>query len=94
MKQVKTAFFCQGCGYQSAKWLGKCPSCNEWNQFAEEKISPDEKETLTPFGTPPLPINDIPIEETERIKTGVEEIDRVLGGGIVNGSVQRLCCRS
>ncbi|MDR2861127.1 MAG: DNA repair protein RadA [Syntrophobacterales bacterium] len=87
MKQTKTAFFCQSCGYQSGKWLGKCPACNEWNQFAEEKISSDEKGALTPFGTPPLSIHDIPIEETERIKTGVEEIDRVLGGGIVHGSV-------
>jgi len=87
MKQTKTAFFCQSCGYQSTKWLGKCPSCSEWNQFAEEKISPEEKATLAPFGVPPLPIHDIPIEETERIKTGMEEIDRVLGGGIVHGSV-------
>jgi len=88
MKQTKTAFLCQSCGYQSTKWLGKCPSCSEWNQFAEEQISSEEKEgNLTPFGTSPLPIHDIPIEETERIKTGMEEIDRVLGGGIVHGSI-------
>ena len=87
MKQTKTAFFCQNCGYQSTKWLGKCPSCNEWNQFVEEKISPEEKVVLAPFGAPPLPIHDIPIEETERVRTGMEEIDRVLGGGIVPGSV-------
>ena len=89
MKKIKTAFFCQNCGHQSPKWLGKCPSCDEWNRFAEEEIR-----AIDPAGPPgiqfneaPLPIDEIVADEKERMTTGIAEMDRVLGGGIVNGSV-------
>jgi len=89
LKKTKTAFFCQTCGYQSPKWLGKCPSCNEWNRFAEEEVrapSPDGPAGVR-FNEAPLPIDEIVANEKERVTTGIAEMDRVLGGGIVNGSV-------
>ena len=88
MKKSKTSFFCQHCGYMSPKWLGKCPSCNGWNCFAEELVSEPESggRDDMKFDGKPLPIEDIPAEEGERTLTGIAEIDRVLGGGIVNGS--------
>ena len=88
MKKSKTGFFCQHCGYMSPKWLGKCPSCNGWNCFAEELLSePDSGyRTEMKFDGKPIPIEEIPAQEGERIVTGIAEIDRVLGGGIVNGS--------
>lgn len=88
MKKSKTNFFCQHCGYMSPKWLGKCPSCSGWNCFAEELISRSDEGARADlrFDGKPLPINDIPAEEGKRISTGIVEIDRVLGGGIVGGS--------
>jgi len=89
LKKVKTMFFCQNCGHQSSKWLGKCPSCNEWNQFAEEEVRSVDSSLASeiPFNEAPLPIEDIVADEKERVSTGITEMDRVLGGGIVNGSV-------
>ena len=88
MKKSKTGFFCQHCGYLSPKWLGKCPSCNGWNCFAEELISEPESghRSEMNFDGKPIPIEEIPAQEGERTVTGIAEIDRVLGGGIVNGS--------
>jgi DNA repair protein RadA/Sms len=88
LKKVKTSFFCQHCGYMSPKWLGKCPSCSEWNCFAEELVSEPESGSRAEmqFDGKPLPIAEIPAEEGERTLTGLAEIDRVLGGGIVSGS--------
>lgn len=85
----KTVFFCKECGYESGKWLGKCPSCNNWNSFVEEKVlikkgsshtKPIEKSEVKK-------LNDIKIEDTLRIDTGFEELNRVLGGGLVYGSM-------
>jgi len=88
LKKSKTSFFCQHCGYMSPKWLGKCPSCNGWNCFAEELVSDSDSGSRAEmnFGGKPLPIEDIPAEEGQRMVTGIAEIDRVLGGGIVGGS--------
>ncbi len=88
MKKSKTSFFCQHCGYMSPKWLGKCPSCNGWNCFAEELVvEPDSSSRAEmKFDAKPLSMEDIPADEGERIVTGIAEIDRVLGGGIVGGS--------
>ncbi len=88
MKKSKTSFFCQHCGYMSPKWLGKCPSCNGWNCFAEELVSDSDSGSRAEmnFGGKPLPIEDISVEEGQRTVTGIAEIDRVLGGGIVGGS--------
>ena len=86
----KTMFFCQECGYESAKWLGQCPGCRKWNTFVEEKVTisakTKEKKT-TAGGNRPTRLFDISTKEEERIKTGIEELDRVLGGGIVKGSL-------
>jgi len=88
VKKIKTTFFCQNCGHQSAKWLGRCPSCGEWNQFVEEeeRAAPMEGSFNTGFNEEPLPIDAIPGDEQDRLRTGIAEIDRVLGGGIVGGS--------
>ena len=88
MKKSKTSFFCQHCDYMSPKWLGKCPSCNGWNCFAEELVSEPESggRAEMKFDGKPLPIEDIPAQEGQRTLTGIAEIDRVLGGGIVSGS--------
>jgi DNA repair protein RadA/Sms len=88
LKKNKTSFFYQHCGYMSPKWLGKCPSCNGWNCFAEELISDSDSSSRTEmkFDGKPLPIEDISVEEGNRTITGIAEIDRVLGGGIVGGS--------
>jgi DNA repair protein RadA/Sms len=88
LKKNKTGYFCQHCGFMSPKWLGRCPSCNGWNCFAEELISEpaDGFRADMAFDGKPMPIEEIPAREGERIVTGIAEIDRVLGGGIVNGS--------
>ena len=89
MKKSRTMFFCQNCGYQSSKWLGRCPSCEQWNQFVEEETGIMDSSLLSgiSFNESPLSIQEIVADEKERISTGFSEMDRVLGGGIVNGSV-------
>ena len=91
MAKAKTIFVCNSCGYESAKWLGKCPACNEWNTFYEEKVVKDsagsflsDKKTKS---AKPTKLNSVEGVETSRISTGVAELDRVLGGGIVKGSL-------
>ncbi|HPR28764.1 MAG TPA: DNA repair protein RadA, partial [Chitinophagales bacterium] len=91
--KAKTAFFCQECGFESPKWLGRCPSCQSWNTFTEEVISrPDEQEALWKDEdkrkpNTPVRLQDIQATEGKRIVTGDLELDRVLGGGIVPGSI-------
>jgi DNA repair protein RadA/Sms len=95
MSKVKKAFFCQNCGYESVKWLGQCPSCNQWNTFVEEII---QKETAKNNGwqqynetnertNKTIQLNEIKSSEEKRMMTADEELNRVLGGGIVPGSV-------
>lgn len=90
MKQ-KIKFICQNCGYSSLKWLGKCPSCSEWNTFMEEEEIPiskyDSITADTATKSVPQKLNEISESEGERIVTGTSELDRVLGGGIVKGSM-------
>ena len=85
----KTVFSCQHCGYQSPKWLGRCPDCNNWNSFAEEAYAaPRSKyKERTFFKDGPILLKDAPCEGVSRIKTDIQELDMVLGGGIVPGSV-------
>lgn len=89
--KTKTVFVCSGCGYESAKWLGKCPACNEWNTFYEEKMmkSSDRGGKGTTRSTPvaPMQLNQVEGKESVRIHTGLGELDRVLGGGLVKGSL-------
>lgn len=91
MAKSKTIFVCNECGYESAKWLGKCPACNAWNSFYEEKLVKEkdgsfisDKKTKS---SKPTTLNSIEGKETTRTSTGVGELDRVLGGGLVKGSL-------
>ncbi|MBI2967445.1 MAG: DNA repair protein RadA [Bacteroidetes bacterium] len=91
MSKVRTAFFCQNCGAQTSKWIGYCPACKQWNTYVEEIIEKSSSAsggiTGTSAGKKPSLISDISIQIHERILTGNNEFDRVLGGGIVPGSV-------
>ncbi len=90
MAQVKTIYICQECGAQSPKWMGKCLSCNGWNTFVEEVIEKKRagSSAATAFtGNQPLTLEEITTEKMERIQVGITEFDRVLGGGIVPGSM-------
>ena len=95
MSKTKTAFFCSSCGQESAKWVGKCPSCGEWNTFVEEIITKGNdkpKEEWKEYsrsnsGIKTISLKDVSSSEDERISTGDTELDRVLGGGIVPGSL-------
>ncbi len=91
MAKTKTIFVCNNCGYESAKWLGKCPACNEWNSLVEEKIQKSNDFTVgnneKKKNNKPMMLNSVEGKETSRVSTGYEELDRVLGGGIVKGSL-------
>ncbi|MDE5966257.1 MAG: DNA repair protein RadA [Lachnospiraceae bacterium] len=88
MAKNKTVFFCQECGYESAKWMGQCPSCKNWNTFVEEiKTAGTAKHTDSKSMQVPTSLFMVTSENTPRIGTGYEELDRVLGGGIVPGSL-------
>lgn len=88
MVKKKTIFICQQCGYQSPKWLGKCPSCNNWNSMIEE-LKPTKEACFSNLGFESMPksINDVRSGEHKRLDTGIMELNRVLGGGIVRGSI-------
>ena len=88
MAKAKTVFVCNNCGYESSKWLGKCPGCNEWNSFYEEKITKiSEKNGTKQQSKPPMLLKEVEKSENTRISTGFMELDRVLGGGLVVGSL-------
>ena len=92
MVKTKTTFFCQNCGTQYAKWLGQCKSCNEWNTIVEEIIQKEEKRnweqsSTTKKAKKALNIGEISLEEEDRISTNNQEFNRVLGGGLVKGSM-------
>ncbi len=91
MAKTKTTFFCQNCGYQASKWLGKCPACGEWNTFVEEVVSKaDDKKHGVKKGekkSKPVSVSQITAEKEDRIDTLNDELNRVLGGGLVRGSV-------
>ena len=96
MSKIKTAFFCQNCGYESAKWLGKCPSCQQWNTFVEELIEKDVKKSSSSdwkdynkngSSKKTIALHEIKTTDSPRITTNDSELNRVLGGGIVPGSI-------
>ncbi len=90
MAKLKTKWICQNCGYETAKYLGKCPDCGQWNTLVEEVfelISPSQAAKTVLNDTIPCLINDIEIDRSIRFTTGIEEFDRVLGGGLVQGSI-------
>lgn len=88
-----TVFYCQDCGYESSKWMGQCPGCRQWNTFVEEtlssagvKSSPGQRKQMKEKAEPCI-LSEITIREEDKILTGIGELDRVLGGGIVQGSL-------
>ena len=87
MAKKTTAFFCSECGYESAKWLGQCPSCREWNTFVEEPVTKTGRAVRITNTKKPSLLKDISTKEEARMTTGFGELDRVLGGGIVRGSL-------
>src|SRR4051794_34557374 len=96
MSKIRTAYFCQNCGYESAKWLGKCPSCQQWNSFVEELIQKETKKSATNdwqsyndngAAKKTQPLHEVKTKDTPRTLTSDPELNRVLGGGIVPGSI-------
>ena len=91
MAKSKTMYVCGECGYTTPKWLGKCPDCGKWNTFAEEVQQPEVEEKKLKRapgrGGMTLPIGEIPDEAAARMSSGIGELDRVLGGGVVEGSM-------
>lgn len=85
----KTVFFCKECGFESPKWLGQCPGCKEWNSFVEEPVvrKSSGKEQIRLERKKPSKLSEVSVTEEERTLTGIGELDRVLGGGIVSGSL-------
>ena len=91
-KAKKMVFFCQNCGYESAKWMGQCPGCREWNTFVEEPVPAKAESKGRAAGAggstaKPVPLSEIAVQKEDRMSTDIEELDRVLGGGIVPGSL-------
>ncbi len=93
-KKITTVFFCQECGYESSKWMGQCPGCKQWNTLVEEKVSVTgsgmggaSKTAAVREAPKPVAIGEVSLNDGERMMTGIEELDRVLGGGIMQGSL-------
>ena len=87
-KAKKSVYFCQNCGHEESKWLGQCPACKEWNTFVEEKVSPaSAKAVKEQKDAQVVTLSGIEADEDDRMDTGIEELNRVLGGGIVKGSL-------
>ncbi|UCF95564.1 MAG: DNA repair protein RadA [Desulfobacterales bacterium] len=87
----KTIFACQTCGYQTPKWMGKCPDCSAWGSFTEERLAAPPSRSSSPriaaSADTPVPIDSIDLEIENRLNTAIKEFDRVLGGGLVSGSL-------
>ncbi len=95
-KNRKSVFFCQNCGHEESKWLGQCPACGEWNTFVEERIDTGITKGTTASAravresvreASVVPLTDVTADDEARCRTGIRELDRVLGGGIVPGSL-------
>lgn len=89
-RRGRTVYICQNCGYQSAKWLGRCPECEQWSSFVEERPTTKSRRQLKGAegeATKPVAITQVSADEGERLATGISELDRVLGGGLVPGMV-------
>ena len=88
-KAKKSVFFCQNCGHEESKWLGQCPVCRQWNTFVEEKVTPvkGNGQTRSLQEAEVVTLASVRTDTEERTRTGIKELDRVLGGGIVPGSL-------
>ncbi|MBQ4283399.1 MAG: DNA repair protein RadA, partial [Lachnospira sp.] len=90
-----TAFFCKECGYETTKWFGQCPACKEWNTLVEEPVSKGKNvkgivnidARVSGNAQKPVKLSEISMESSDRTTTSMKELDRVLGGGIVAGSL-------
>ena len=91
MAKLQTKFVCQACAYESPRWIGKCPNCSEWNTFVEEMTAraqgKQRQSSLIKTATTIVPLAEVSIAEEPRVSSGIPEFDRVLGGGIVAGSL-------
>ena len=97
MAKDKTMYVCSNCGQESAKWIGKCPQCGEWNTFKEIRVAPENNNSFVSAlgrksngGHKPMLLKDISSQDEPRIDMGDEELNRVLGGGLVRGSITLL----
>ena len=88
MSKLQSKYVCQNCGYESPRWVGKCPNCSEWNTFVEELVQKvSARKIVKGTSIKATPLNEVDIVEDQRLTTSIDEFDRVLGGGIVLGSV-------
>ena len=89
MAKTKVVFFCKECGYESPKWLGRCPGCEAWNSFTEEKVIEKKDSTIRNqvVKSEVQKLSEIEVKDRARFDTGYDELNRVLGGGIVDGSL-------
>lgn len=88
--KTTTVFYCQNCGHESSKWMGQCPGCKEWNTFVEEVVSATSSKNISARAgvrVSPVTLSDVEITDEDRVPTHIGELDRVLGGGIVQGSL-------
>ena len=84
----KSVFFCTECGFEASKWMGQCPACKSWNTFSEEKVKVQKNKVINHSDRPaPTSISKVTVSEEIRLSTEIGELDRVLGGGIVKGSL-------
>ena len=89
-KGKKSVFFCQNCGHEESKWLGQCPMCKEWNTFVEEKVVTSRSSAAaksTSRRAEVVTLSSVSTKQDDRMKTQIDDLDRVLGGGIVPGSL-------
>ncbi len=89
MAKAKSVYFCQECGFESSKWMGQCPGCGQWNTFVEERVEPKRQAASVKQAqsVKPVPLSAIEMKQEERFSSGLPELDRVLGGGIVPASI-------
>ena len=99
MAKIKSVFVCEECGYESPKWMGKCPDCGNWNTFTEEKVVQQNKAVKEAIKVrelarkPIKKLSEVTSSKSDRIVTGISEFDRVMGGGIVKDSITIITAR-
>ena len=89
MARARVVYECQNCGFQSPKWLGRCPDCGRWDSLVEEAVTPQAGAARDGDAGParaPSPMHEVTADTDSRLRSGIEEFDRVLGGGLVDGS--------
>ncbi|MCK5086486.1 MAG: DNA repair protein RadA, partial [Melioribacteraceae bacterium] len=87
MAKTRIKYICTNCGFESLKWIGKCPSCEEWSTFSEEVVASGKRKKSTTGKVDIVQLNELVVKEENRILTNINELDRVLGGGLMRGSV-------